>query len=141
MRTLVKCKKLARIWQQQMGTGNAQSNIGITVNAPTATAQSDVDKGSDDESPISPIQNSPATKEWHDSIKANYRNHVINEFVQAILPPLNRRKRSYKDFILDTKKIEGDIYERANSENEYHRLIAENIYKLHRKMKEECQQA
>lgn len=127
--------------QQQASTGNTQSNIGITANAPNTTAQSDVDDDSDDESPISPIQNSSATKEWHDSIKADYRKHVINELLQTILPSPNHRKRTHKEFIFYAKEIERDIYERANSENEYHRLIADNIYKMHEEMKEEPQQA
>lgn len=128
--------------QQQMSTASARTNIGIATNAPsTSDVDEDVDEDSDDDSPVTHIGNSSATKGWHDSIKTEYRSHVINELWRAILPPENRRKRLCKDFSLDVRKIEDDIYKCADSEDEYHRLIAENIYKLHQKMKEESEQA
>ncbi|XP_055304203.1 CREB-binding protein-like [Sitodiplosis mosellana] len=125
--------------QQQIGIGNAQKSID-TTNAPTTTTQSSVDLTSEDVSSTPSIGNSPPTKEWHNSIKADYRNHIRNELVQAMMPPPDRRKRTYKDSTLEARKIESDVYERANSEAEYHRLIAENIYKLYKEMEEKRQQ-
>ncbi|XP_044201121.1 NACHT, LRR and PYD domains-containing protein 1b allele 2-like [Thunnus albacares] len=61
-------------------------------------------------------------KRWHENMRQNLRNLWIDKLVDVL--PLT------PDRVADARKIEGDIYESANSRDEYYRLLREKINKL-----------
>lgn len=81
-------------------------------------------------------------KEWHRAITNNQREHAILGTVNAIFPSpdpstmLNDSR--IKELISWAKKVENEIFEHSEDEDEYYQLLVEKIGKvqkdLHEKM-------
>jgi KIX domain len=73
----------------------------------------------------------PATKDWHYSIPLVLRHHLVHKLMQTIFPGLTTMLDTRMDnMVAFTRKVESDMYKKADSKSEYYYLIAENKCKI-----------
>lgn len=78
-----------------------------------------------------------ATKDWHNTVTCDLRNHLVHKLVQGMSPNLPKDpfyETVWANMVVHAKKLERDFYVVADSRADYYNLIAQKIYEIQKEL-------
>lgn len=87
---------------------------------------------------ISQVQalNMADTKDWHKSITRDHRSFLLQKLLQTQSPMPDPSDRRIQNLIVHIRRVEGRMFEVANSKSEYYQLWVKRVERLRRGLEE-----
>lgn len=76
------------------------------------------------------------TKDWHKSITRDHRSFLLQKLLQTQTPMPDPSDRRIQNLIVHIRRVEGRMFEVANSKSEYYQLWVKRVERLRRGLEE-----
>lgn len=76
------------------------------------------------------------TKDWHKTITRDHRSFLLQKLLQTQSPMPDPSDRRIQNLILHIRRVEGRMFEVANTKSEYYQLWVKRVERLRRGLEE-----
>lgn len=121
--------------QLPLGNSNESGQPGVLGENKPSSSQLPVGLELEEVTAIPPTE----SRLWHQTMVPDLRNHLLRKLVQGIFQtpdPTEMLDTQMDNLVAYARKVEVDIYEKANSRAEYYHLLSEKILKILKPLEE-----